>query len=224
MSTDWLGTGSFSLTPTVAGADALTNPTVAELFALAYVYNGSTWDRLRGSTTNGLYADLRALAGNTISTGNGASGTGVQRVTIANDSTGVVGLNAGTNLIGKTVDAPNIGVAYNGTTSLTVTYTPIAAATSGDNTLLAGTSAKKTYVLAMALVASAAVNLYIKDGTSGTVIFGGSTNKVQLAANGGFVLPYNPIGWFANATTNQALVMNLSGAVAVSGTLVTVTF
>ena len=36
------------------------------------------------------------------SAGNGVSGTGVQRVTIASDSTGVVGLNAGTNLIGTT--------------------------------------------------------------------------------------------------------------------------
>jgi len=38
--------------------------------------------------------------------GNGASGTGVQRVTIANDSTGVVGLNAGTNNIGQVNVAP----------------------------------------------------------------------------------------------------------------------
>lgn len=33
--------------------------------------------------------------------GNGASGTGAQRVTIANDSTGVIGLNAGSNLVGQ---------------------------------------------------------------------------------------------------------------------------
>lgn len=33
-------------------------------------------------------------------------------------------------------------------------------------------------------------------GTGGTVIFGDSTNKIQLAANGGFVLPFNKDGWF----------------------------
>jgi len=41
------------------------------------------------------------IGGNAISAGNGASGTGVQRVTIASDSTGVVGLNAGSNLAGR---------------------------------------------------------------------------------------------------------------------------
>lgn len=45
--------------------------------------------------------NVTQLAGNGISVGNGASGTGVQRVTIANDSTGVVGLSAGTNLVGQ---------------------------------------------------------------------------------------------------------------------------
>lgn len=42
--------------------------------------------------------------------GNGASGTGVQRMTIANDSTGVVGLNSGTNNIGD-VDVDSLPAA-----------------------------------------------------------------------------------------------------------------
>jgi hypothetical protein len=48
-----------------------------------------------------LATNLAQVAGTTTSTGNGASGAGVQRFTLANDSTGVVGLNAGTNLIGQ---------------------------------------------------------------------------------------------------------------------------
>ena len=70
------------------------------------------------------------------------------------------------------------------------------------------------------ILAAGAVNVYFTSAASGTVIFGGSTNKINLAANGGFVLPFNPVGWFENSSTNQALVMNLSGAVAVSGGLV----
>ena len=178
MSTDWLGTGSFSLTPTVAGADTLSNPTVAELFALAYVYNGTTWDRLRGDATNGMYVNVKAIAAGSY------------------DQTGTI---------------------YSGATALTVNYAAIAAATSGDNTLLAADATHKIRVLSIAIVASAAVNLYFTSAAGGTVIFGGSTNKIQLGANGGFVLPYNPHGWFQNSSTNQLLNMNLSGAVAVSG-------
>lgn len=50
---------------------------------------------------NGAQAINQTFAGVLATTGNGASGTGVQRVTIANDSTGIVGLAAGTNAIGK---------------------------------------------------------------------------------------------------------------------------
>lgn len=47
------------------------------------------------------------------SVGNGVSGTGVQRVTLASDGTGVVGLNAGTALVGKV----GIDQTTNGTTN-----------------------------------------------------------------------------------------------------------
>lgn len=106
-------------------ADAAANPTTPLVGAAVELFNGTTWDRARGDTTNGLDVDvtrLPALAagsnvigaltanqsvnvaqinGVTPLMGNGASGTGAQRVTIANDSTGVVGLNAGSNLAGR---------------------------------------------------------------------------------------------------------------------------
>lgn len=44
--------------------------------------------------------NVAQINGVTTTMGNGVSGTGVQRVTIASDSTGVIGLNAGTNTIG----------------------------------------------------------------------------------------------------------------------------
>lgn len=99
-------------------------------------------------------------------------------------------------------------------------FAAIAAASSGDNTLVAAVTSKKIRVLAMTVVAASAVNLYLTSAAGGTVIFGGSTNKINLAANGGFVLPYNPLGWFENSSVTQALVLNLSAAVAVSGGLV----
>lgn len=102
-------------------------------------------------------------------------------------------------------------------TSFPGKFAAVAANTSGDNSLIAAVASKKIRVLSMALVATGAVSLYFTSAASGTVIFGGSTNKIALAANGVFVLPFNPLGWFQNSSVNQALIMNLSGAVAVSG-------
>lgn len=109
---------------------------------------------------------------------------------------------------------------HSGTTALTPKFAAIAAASAGDNTLVAAVVGKKIRVLSLFVLAASAVNVYFTSAAGGTVIFGGSTNKITLAANGGFVLPFSPVGWFENSAANQALVLNLSGAVAVSGGLV----
>lgn len=91
----------------------------------------------------------------------------------------------------------------------------IGAATSGNNTLLAALTGK-IRVLSMALVAGASGNIYFTSGEGGTIIFGDSTNKIQLAANGGFVLPFNKDGWFETAAA-QLLNMNASSTGPFSG-------
>lgn len=151
------------------------------------------------------------------------------------DGTVTANLAAGTNNIGdvdvlsqpalaRTTDtiaaALSTDALMSSTTALTPKFAAIAAASSGDNTLVAAVSGKKIRVLALAGIATAAVSAYFTSGAGGTVIFGGSTNKIALAANGGFVLPFNPLGWFENSSTNQALVLNLSAAIAFSGGLV----
>lgn len=101
------------------------------------VFNGTTWDRMRGDITNGLDVDVTRLpalvagsavigaltanqsvnnaqiAGVAVSAGNGISGTGVQRVTIASDSTGVITLagTPATTLAGVAEDAALSGNA-----------------------------------------------------------------------------------------------------------------
>lgn len=100
---------------------------------------------------------------------------------------------------------------------VTVKRAVIAAATSGANTLLAAVTGKKIRVLSLAVIGAAAVNLYFTTAAAGTVIFGGSTNKITIAAAGdGFVLPFNEHGWF-ETVAGELLNLNLSGAVAVSG-------
>lgn len=138
-------------------------------------------------------------------------------------------LPAGSNNIGdvdvltmpvadRTTD--NMGVALqtdalaNDTTMLTPKFVAISASSSGNNTVLASVSSKKIRVLACSLMATAAVNVKFQSGASGTDL----TGLYYCAANGGFVLPFNPLGWFETAATTL-LNLNLSAANAVGGCL-----
>jgi hypothetical protein len=121
----------------------------------------------------------------------------------------------------RTVDsisaADQTDALMNGLTVLTPGFAAIAAATSGNNTLRTNPNAgKKIRVLAMALIAGVAGDIYFTSDAGGTVIFGGSTNKIKLAANGGFVLPYNPKGWFETSADHD-LIMNASNTGPYSG-------
>lgn len=107
----------------------------------------------------------------------------------------------------------------NGTQGLPPKFAPIAAATSGNNSLVAAVTGKKIRVLAMFLIAGAAGNIYFTAGNSGTVVFGGSSNKIQLPDNGGFVLPFSLAGWF-ETSAGTALVLNASSTGPFSGGLV----
>jgi hypothetical protein len=142
-------------------------------------------------------------------------------------------LPAGTNNIGdvdvlsqpaRVATTDNIGAKIatdaimNGTTALTPKFAAIAAASSGSNTLVAAVTSKKIRVLALMGVVNAATNIYFDDGAS-NIIFGGSTNKIELVANQGFVLQFNPIGWMETAS-GQALRVNLSAANKFSGGVV----
>lgn len=167
--------------------------------------------------------------------GNGAAAT-AQRVTIANDSTGVLAgvttvttvttvsavtaitnaLPAGTNLLGKVSASAETSTMYDGTTALTPKFAAIAASSSGNNTLVAAVTSKKIRVLAYNLMGAGAVNAKFQSGASGTDLTG---LKYIAAAGGGICAPFNPAGWFETAS-NTLLNLNLSGAVAVGGELV----
>lgn len=115
----------------------------------------------------------------------------------------------------------NIGVAIqtdaimNDTTVLTPKFAAIDAATSGNNTLVSAVAAKKIRVLAAFLVSAGSVNARFESGADGTAL----TGQMNLVANTGFVLPFNPVGWF-EAGTNTLLNLELSAAVSVDGSLV----
>lgn len=129
----------------------------------------------------------------------------------------VTSISAGTNRIGGTYDVGG-SIIDEGGNVLTVKRAKIGAASSGENTLVAAVASKQIRVLSMMLVAGGDVEIYFNNATTGA-IFGDSTNKIDLTANSGFTLPHNEHGWFQTGTVNEALRVNLDGAVKVSGGL-----
>ena len=97
---------------------------------------------------------------------------------------------------------------------VTPKYVIIDGATSGDNTILAAVTSKKIRVLSLFLVAAGTVNVRFESGTGGTAL----TGQMNLVANTGFALPYNPAGWFETAS-NTLLNMELSAAISCDGCL-----
>jgi len=102
----------------------------------------------------------------------------------------------------------------NGLTALTPKFSKISAASSGDNTVVAAVTSKKIRVLALSFNVAAAVNVKFKDNTAGTDI----TGLYAFTANQGLALQFCPVGHMESAS-GMPLVINLSGAIQVSGTL-----
>lgn len=98
--------------------------------------------------------------------------------------------------------------------NVTPKYATIAASTSGNNTIVAAVTSKKIRVVAAQLTSNGTVNAKWQSGAGGTDV----TGLAYLVANTGYVLPYNPVGWFETAS-NTLLNLNLSGAVAVGGSI-----
>ena len=96
-------------------------------------------------------------------------------------------------------------------------FANIAINTSGDNIIVAAVVGKKIRVVSCFMVGGGDVDAYFVDGAN-TAIAGDGTNGIDLTANSGFTLNFNPVGWFETAA-GQSLDINLSGAVRVAGAL-----
>lgn len=95
-----------------------------------------------------------------------------------------------------------------------IKFAVIAAASSGDNTVVAAVTGKRIHVLSYVIVAAAAVSVKWKSGASVD-----ESGVMALAANGGVVVPAIAPGqgeWLVT-DPGQALVLNLSGAISVGG-------
>jgi hypothetical protein len=118
----------------------------------------------------------------------------------------------------RTVDSVSVAhatdVIMENLTALTPKFAVIDAAGSGDNTIIAAVASKKIRVLSCFLVSAGAVSVRFESGAAGTAL----TGQMNVAANGGFSLPYNPVGWFQTAA-GVLLNMELGSAVSVDGCL-----
>ncbi len=99
--------------------------------------------------------------------------------------------------------------------NLTPKFANIAVASSGDNVIVSAVSGKKLRVVSGFMIAAGDVDAYFVDGAD-TALVGDGTNGMDLAANSGFTMPFNPVGWFETGS-GQSLDLNLSGAVRVAG-------
>lgn len=94
-------------------------------------------------------------------------------------------------------------------------YAVIAAASSGDNTLVAAVTGKKIRVLSFVLVAAGTVLARFESDAGGTAL----TGQMSMVANTQVTPSFNPLGWF-ETVAGELLNLELSAAVSVDGALV----
>lgn len=177
------GSVDTELAAAAALADGAANPTVPTVGAGVLVYNGATWDRVRGDTTYGMDVDVTRLP---------AAARTTDSIAAALQTDAIMdGLSART---------PKWAVINNNT--------------NGDNTLVAAVASRKIRVLSLFVVSAGTTTVRFESGAGGTAL----TGAMPLVANIGFVLPFNPIGWFETAV-NALLNLELNAAVAVHGNL-----
>lgn len=84
-------------------------------------------------------------------------------------------------------------------------YAKVTPSSTGNTQVVAAYGTSKIRVLSVAIVATLANSVKFQSGTTDI------TATFPFGANGGFVLPFNPVGWFETAE-GEALNVNLSVA------------
>lgn len=242
--TDDIGGVQHPRTKLIHGADGVNDGDVSTSNGLPVQQQGSWTVTANLSATDNAVLDTIETNTDFGTVTGGGTETGALRVTLANNSTGLVSVDdnggsltvdvgtalpAGSNNIGdvdvatqpaRAATTDNIGAAlmtnviHNGTTALTPKFAVIDDATSGDNTLVAAVASNKIRVLSYVLVSSGTVNVRFEDGAGGTAL----TGQMNLVANTGVSSGFNPYGHF-ETSVNTLLNLELSAAVPVDGHL-----
>jgi hypothetical protein len=128
-------------------------------------------------------------------------------VTVASDQSSLSTLASQGTAAAATAGWPTI---FGRPTTAALTSASINAASSGDNSLVAGVSSQTIRVFRIFLVATSAVTLKFRDGTTDL------TGGISLTAGGAIVLDFQAEPWFVTSTA-AAFQINLSSAAQVSG-------
>jgi hypothetical protein len=143
----------------------------------------------------------------------GATDTGVAMLAQRDDEQAAVTPVDGDYVVPRCDKFGNLKVTQLPDATSEVKYAIIDAASSGDNTIQAAAGAGvKIRVLSAFLVSAGTVTTRFESGAAGTAL----TGQMNLVANSGFTLPYNPAGWFETAD-NTLLNLELSAAISVDG-------
>lgn len=174
-------------------------------------------------TATNLSTNVAQFNGVTPLMGNGASGTGAQRVSVSNDSSAIAGWGQGATGAAPPSGAVQIGANASGATGglmagliqcdSTAIYD---ASTSGSTELKALTSGRTIYVCGYSIVSGGTVNVKLIYGT-GTACATGSNNMTpayQLTAQVGIV-DGAPFSRGLKTASANALCLNTSAGVAV---------
>lgn len=211
-----------SLTDFVVDAVALSDGSVVQTAELVTAVEGgakTTLAKAEDAAHSSGDQGLMALAVRQ-DTAAALAGTDGDYIPLIVDSSGRLHVNVGSALAAsRTVDSVAASLSVdrlmNNLTQVTPTFAVIDAATSGDNTIVAAAgSGNIILVHQVFMVAAGTVTARFESGAGGTAL----TGQMNLASNGGFVLPFSPVGWFKTAA-NTLLNLELSGATSVDGVI-----
>tara|TARA_Y100000310_G_scaffold139224_1_gene138495 strand:+ start:3406 stop:3774 length:369 start_codon:yes stop_codon:yes gene_type:complete len=96
--------------------------------------------------------------------------------------------------------------------SLLVVKRAVVNTASANTTLVAAVTSAHIRVVFMTLVLGAAANIRLESTSGGTAL----TGVMEIAANGGIVWPFNPVGW-VETTVGELLNLEQSGTVNIDG-------
>lgn len=195
-------------------ADAYTNETDLEQnWTFNSLYNGTTWDRMRGDITNGLDVDVTRLPtlANVTTVGTVTTVTTVSTVTNVSQNGGVaISLNAGV------VDTGTRRVVQANGAGKTILSLGGSASSSGNNTIVAaGTNRLKVFAFTLSTLSTSSVTCIFQSGAGGTELW-----RVVLQAptgvSTGANLAVSPPAWLFATASATLLNLNLSSANAVN--------
>jgi hypothetical protein len=195
------------------------------------------------ANTNPFLTNVNQINGVTPLMGNGTTGTGSPRVTIASDNTAfavnanMANVGGAAVSLGSKASSASIPVVMASDQTAAdpcmfqaKTNVPISTAT-GTVALVAGVSAKKVYVCSLSLVTTTAVSVSLSEGSGATCgtsaqagVIGVSTagtaaNGLPLAANGGLTLGNGGGTIAATATAANYLCLFQSGTAQIAGNI-----